>query len=151
MSDEMIGKTVLGRYRIVARLAQGGMGIVYLARAEGAAGFAKPVVVKRVLGHLSGDQKVARLFVREAKILSNLQHPNIVSVVDFGEEDDAYIMVLDYVRAYHLGLWLGFRQERGERFSTTTTVPANETAIVLKLSHPKRGTVHYVRHAAASR
>lgn len=35
-----------------------------------------------------------------------------------------------------------------KRFSTTTTVPAGETAIVLKLSHPKRGTVHYVRHAA---
>src|SRR5688572_26858777 len=117
MADEMIGRTVLGRYRVVARLAQGGMGVVYLARAEGAAGFAKPVVVKRVRGHLSGDQKVTRLFVREAKILSNLQHPNIVSVVDFGEEDDAYIMVLDYVRAYHLGLWLGYRQERGERLS----------------------------------
>lgn len=38
-----------------------------------------------------------------------------------------------------------------KRFSTQTTVPANETAIVLKLSHPKRGTVHYVRHAAPAR
>jgi hypothetical protein len=38
-----------------------------------------------------------------------------------------------------------------KRFSTTTTVPATDTAIVLKLSHPKRGTVHYVRHAAPSR
>jgi hypothetical protein len=38
-----------------------------------------------------------------------------------------------------------------KRFSTTTVVPANETAIVLKLSHPKRGTVHYVRHAAPAR
>jgi hypothetical protein len=38
-----------------------------------------------------------------------------------------------------------------KRFSTTTTVPPGETAIVLKLSHPKRGTVHYVRHAAAPR
>ncbi len=108
----MTGITVLGRYRIVARLAKGGMGIVYLARAEGAAGFAKPVVVKRVLPDLTGDAKMARLFVREAKILANLQHPNIVSVIDFGEEDGAYIMVLDYVRAYHLGLWAGFRSEQ---------------------------------------
>ena len=79
------------------------MGVVYLARAEGAAGFAKPVVVKRVLPGLTGDERMTRLFVREAKILSNMQHPNIVGVTDFGEEDGAHIMVLDYVRAYQLG------------------------------------------------
>ena len=118
--DDMLGATVLGRYRIVARLAQGGMGVVYLARAEGAAGFAKPVVVKRVLPGMTGDERMTRLFVREAKILSNMQHPNIVGVTDFGEEDGAHIMVLDYVRAYQLGLWLTFREEqhqlgKGER------------------------------------
>ena len=112
--DEMIGETVLGRYRIVARVAKGGMGVVYLARAEGAAGFAKPVVVKRVLPDQSDNEQMARLFVREAHILANLQHPNIVSVIDFGEEDGAYIMVLDYVRAYHLGLWWEHRQATGE-------------------------------------
>ena len=111
--DEMIGKSVLGRYRIVARLARGGMGVVYLARAEGAAGFAKPVVVKRVLPDLAGEARMARLFVREAKILSNLQHPNVVTVIDFGEEDGAYIMVLDYVRAYSLGAWWAYLQETG--------------------------------------
>ena len=110
--DDMIGASVLGRYRIVARLAQGGMGVVYLARAEGAAGFAKPVVVKRVLPGMTGDERMTRLFVREAKILSNMQHPNIVGVTDFGEEDGAHIMVLDYVRAYQLGLWLTFRDEQ---------------------------------------
>ena len=111
---------MLGRYRIVARLAQGGMGVVYLARAEGAAGFAKAVVVKRVLADHTGDARMARLFVREAKILSNMQHPNIVGVIDFGEEDGAHILVLEYVRAYQLGLWLAYRQElfqagKGER------------------------------------
>jgi serine/threonine protein kinase len=109
--DEMLGASVLGRYRIVARLAQGGMGVVYLARAEGAAGFAKAVVVKRVLADHTGDERMARLFVREAKILSNMQHPNIVGVIDFGEEDGAHILVLEYVRGYQLGLWLAYRQE----------------------------------------
>jgi serine/threonine-protein kinase len=113
--DEMLGAAVLGRYRVVARLGQGGMGVVYLARAEGAAGFAKPVVVKRVHADLTGNPQTARLFVREAKILANLQHPNVASVIDFGEEAGAYMMVLEYVRAYDLGRWLDFRKERGER------------------------------------
>ncbi len=115
--DPIVGTTVLGRYRIVARLAAGGMGVVYLARAEGAAGFAKPVVVKRVLPNVGDHEQMARLFVREAKILANLQHPGIVGVTDFGEEAGAYLMVLDYVRAYNLGLWLGYRDEKKERRS----------------------------------
>lgn len=123
--DEMIGALVLGRYRIVARLARGGMGVVYLARAEGAAGFAKPVVIKRILPDLTGEARMARLFIREAKILANLQHPNIVSVIDFGEEDGAYIMVLDYIKAYNLDLWWSYLQERGER------VPASEIVHIM--------------------
>jgi serine/threonine protein kinase len=113
--DEMLGAAVLGRYRVVARLGQGGMGVVYLARAEGAAGFAKPVVVKRVLADLTGNPQTARLFVREAKILANLQHPNIVGVLDFGEESGSYMMVLEYVRAYDVGRWLDHRNEHGQR------------------------------------
>jgi serine/threonine-protein kinase len=114
-NDPIVGTTVLGRYRVVARLAAGGMGVVYLARAEGAAGFAKPMVVKRILPEHTRNEDMARLFVREAKILSNLQHPNIVGVTDFGEEGGAYIMVLDYVRAYHLGLWLHHRIHHGQQ------------------------------------
>ncbi|MGB0678210.1 MAG: serine/threonine protein kinase [Polyangiales bacterium] len=103
--DDLIGRSVLGRYRIVHRLARGGMGVVYLARTEGAAGFAKPAVVKRILPDLTGDDTMARMFVREAQILSYLQHPAIVGVLDFGEEDGAYIMVLEYVHGFHLGRW----------------------------------------------
>ena len=80
VEDSVIGQTVLGRYRIVRKLARGGMGAVYLGRTEGAEGFARPVVVKRVLPTLMGDPEIALLFVREARILANLQHPNIVAV-----------------------------------------------------------------------
>jgi len=106
--DELIGSLVLGRYRVVLAFAQGGMGAVYLARVEGSAGFAKPVVVKRVLPHLNQGQDGQAQFIREARILSNLRHPGIVGVTDFGEERGALLMVLDYVHGYNLGQWLKY-------------------------------------------
>ncbi|HEV8247626.1 MAG TPA: protein kinase [Polyangiaceae bacterium] len=104
-ADPMLGRVVLGRYRIVRPLARGGMGVIYLGRVEGAAGFSKPVVVKTVIPHLNEDSKMAGMFVREARILSNLQHTGIVGVVDFGQVGEAYLMVLEYVHGYHLGQW----------------------------------------------
>jgi serine/threonine-protein kinase len=112
---DWVGEVVLGRYRIVRPLAEGGMGIVYLGRVEGAAGFARPVVVKTVIPRLSQDAEVAGMFVREARILSNLQHPGIVGVMDFGEVKGAHVMVLEYVHGFHLGQWmryLGFCRRR---------------------------------------
>ena len=101
---------MLGRYRIVTPLARGGMGIIYLGRLEGAAGFAKPVVIKTVIPDAK-DDKSAQLFAREARIVSNLEHPNIVGVLDFGEADGEYVMVLEYVHGFHLGFWLRYVQE----------------------------------------
>lgn len=120
--DELIGSLVLGRYRIVRPLAQGGMGAVYLARVEGAAGFSKPVVIKRVLPHLNDAKHSKAQFVREARILSNLQHPGIVGVLDFSEEQGALLMVLDYVHGYHVGQWLKYVRETGRQLPWESAV-----------------------------
>lgn len=106
--DEMLHRLLLGRYRVIQPLAMGGMGAVYLGRVEGAAGFAKPVVIKRILPHLTASAEDRAQFVREARILSQLRHPSIVNVVDFGQENGAYLMVLEYVNGYHLGQWLKY-------------------------------------------
>jgi serine/threonine-protein kinase len=106
----MSGRVVLGRYRVVAPLARGGMGIIYLGRLEGAAGFSKPVVIKTVIPD-ARDTRAAQLFAREARIVSNLQHPAIVGVLDFGEVEGEYIMVLEYVHGFHLGNWWRYVQE----------------------------------------
>ncbi|HEX3596762.1 MAG TPA: serine/threonine-protein kinase, partial [Polyangiaceae bacterium] len=103
--SKMQGHLALGRYRIVKQLARGGMGVVYLARTEGAQGFTRPVIVKRILSDLAEDEAAARAFVREARILANLQHPGIVNVIDFNEEQGAYVMVLEYVHGYNLAQW----------------------------------------------
>lgn len=106
--DSIAGRVVLGRYRIIRPLGRGGTGVVYLGRTEGAAGFSKPVVIKRMLPSLVKDPRHAQMLVREARILANLKHTGIVGVVDLGEEDDAYVMVLEYVHGYDLGHWLKY-------------------------------------------
>jgi len=104
------GHQVLGRYRVVQRLAKGGMGVVYLGRLEGAAGFAKPVVIKRIIQDNEDPTESKARFIREAQILSNLQHPGIVGVLDFGEEAEGHAMILEYVHGYDLGRWLKYLQ-----------------------------------------
>jgi serine/threonine-protein kinase len=107
----LTGRVLLGRYRVVRPLARGGMGIVYLARVEGAAGFARPVVVKSVIAAFGAERDGEQLFAREARIVANLQHPGIVAVIDFGKVGESHVMVLEYVHGYHLGQWARYVNE----------------------------------------
>jgi serine/threonine protein kinase len=120
----LTGRLVLGRYRVVRTLARGGMGIVYLGRIEGSAGFAKPVVIKSVASNPGSDSQGTQLFAREARIVSNLQHPNIVAVIDFGKVDGSHVMVLEYVHGYNLGQWLRFLKGKGTRMPVSHAVHA---------------------------
>jgi serine/threonine-protein kinase len=88
------------------------MGVVYLGRVEGAAGFSKAVVVKRIIPDVEDMEESTARFIREAQILSNLQHPGIVGVLDFGQENEGYSMVLEYVHGYDLGRWLKYNQTK---------------------------------------
>ena len=112
--EDLVGRTVLGRYRIVKPLGRGGQGMVYLARGEGAAGFARPTVVKRVLTPFADDPQVLDAFAREARITSQLRHPDIVSVIDFERDGVSYVMVLEYVHGYDMRRWERFvHKQRG--------------------------------------
>ncbi|HEY2365484.1 MAG TPA: serine/threonine-protein kinase, partial [Polyangiaceae bacterium] len=79
------------------RLATGGMAEVYLARRAGPHGFAKQVAVKRILPQLASDPDFVAMFVDEARVTGRLQHPNIVSVFDFGEEGGELFMAMEFV------------------------------------------------------
>lgn len=132
--DPIAGRVVLGRYRIIRPLGRGGTGVVYLGRTEGSAGFSKPVVIKRLLPNLVKDPKHVKMLIREARILANLKHSGIVGVVDLGEEDDAYLMVLEYVHGYDLGHWLKFLRHRSRR------LPID---VVLEISTRVLDALHY--------
>jgi serine/threonine-protein kinase len=133
-TSSLIGTVLLGRYRVVRELAKGGMGVVYLARSEGAIGFVKPVVIKLVLPEHAEDRRFLGMFAREAQILAHLRHPSIATVLEFGEQDGAYVMVLEYVRGYHLGQWTRFLRLKERR------VPAD---IALQLTIDVLDALHH--------
>jgi len=88
----------VGRFKILRRLAQGGMAELFLARADGAVGFAKLVVVKRMLEAFSRQDDLVRMFVDEARLAGRLEHPNIVQVYDFGEELGRFFYAMEFVQ-----------------------------------------------------
>ena len=88
---------VMGRYQLVRRLAAGGMAEVFLARTRGAPEFSKTVVVKRILPNLATNQEFITLFLNEARISAQLQHPNVVQFFDLGEENGQYFLAMEYM------------------------------------------------------
>ena len=70
---------------------------MYEARRPGPRGFAKRVALKRILPQLAMDQRLVRMFCAEARVHAALAHPNLVSVLDFGEAASELYLVLEYV------------------------------------------------------
>lgn len=92
----------LGRYRLERRLGAGGMAEVFLARAEGPSGFEKQVVVKRIRPQLAANKKFVEMFLREARLLARLDHPNIVRIIELDEERGEYFLALEYLEGLSL-------------------------------------------------
>ena len=87
----------VGRYSVLRRLGSGGMADVYLARAEGEAGFERLVALKVMHDELARSPKFVSHFLDEARLAPRLIHPNIVAVTDLGKEGDSYIIAMEYV------------------------------------------------------
>lgn len=92
----------VGRYRVMGRLATGGMSEVYLAQQEGPGGFSKTVVMKVILPHLASDPQFVHMFHNEAKLAALLNHPNVVQIFDFGVEQGVHYMAMEYIDGRNL-------------------------------------------------
>lgn len=92
----------LGRYRLLSRLAVGGMAEIFLAKVEGIGGFEKVVVVKRMIPQYAEDPVLVRMFMDEARLLAKLDHPNITQVHDVGTQGGQYYFAMEFVHGEDL-------------------------------------------------
>src|SRR5574338_609545 len=90
----------LGRYEIRAHLGTGGMGQVYLAQDTGE--LDRTVALKLLPADLAADPKWMRRFIREARTVSSLNHPNVLTVYEFGVHDSTRFMAMEYVEGVTL-------------------------------------------------
>lgn len=103
----------VGPYRIVRRIAVGGMGEIFLAEVEGPY-FARQVVLKRMLPQLAQDTQHVNRFIDEARLMTQLHHGNILSVYELKQDEWGLYMVMEYIPSVDIrtiNLWM---HQRGE-------------------------------------
>ena len=88
--DQMIGRVIANRYKIVAKLGQGGMGSVYMGELVG---IGQRVALKFLNAHLSNDPEIARRFLNEAKSYGRVSHPHAVILHDFGQDEEGTLYI----------------------------------------------------------
>lgn len=91
-----------GKYRLIRKIATGGMGEIFEARHVDQPESKPPVALKRILKHHCKDKRFVRMFFKEAKIITELDHPNLIRVQDFGKEQDQFYMTMEYIEGYNL-------------------------------------------------
>ena len=124
-----------GRYELHRRLGRGGMAEVYLARDQL---LDRPVAVKVLFPALATDAGFVERFRREAQAAANLQHPNIVSVFDWGEANGTYFIVMEYVEGQTLAETL---RDEGRLHPDRAAEITADIAAALGFAH-RNGVVH---------
>ena len=98
--DPYLGKTVAGRYRLEARLGEGGMGVVYRARHVL---IDRVCAIKLIRPDQTGDRTNLSRFEREVQAMATLTHWNTVEVFDYGHaEDGTFYYVMEYLPGMNL-------------------------------------------------
>ena len=102
-----------GKYQLVAVAGEGGMATVYKAVQKGAAGFQRTVAIKHIKPEYRALKNYVDMFIEEARVGSELAHPNIVQVHDFIAEEGSYYLVMEWVDGIDLGHFIRMHREAG--------------------------------------
>ncbi|MBX3162582.1 MAG: serine/threonine protein kinase [Deltaproteobacteria bacterium] len=100
---DLTGHTIDGKYQLLSIAGEGGMATVYKAVVRGAAGFQRTVAVKHIKPEYRALKNYIDMFIEEARVGSELAHPNIVQVHDFCSDAGSYYLVMEWVEGIDLG------------------------------------------------
>lgn len=99
-SDPWVGKVIKGRYRVIEKLGEGGMAVVYLAEQVNVE---RKAALKILHGQYANDQEFVKRFRQEARLAAALNHPNLITVYDFDQADDGSLFIaMEYLRGRNL-------------------------------------------------
>ncbi|HZE72931.1 MAG TPA: protein kinase [Pyrinomonadaceae bacterium] len=108
MSESLLPNSIISHYRIVSRIGAGGMGEVYLAQDTSELG--RNVALKIVPAEVAQNKDRLQRFTQEARTVSNLNHPNILTVYEFGQSDTASFIATEYIDGVTLRQHLSSRR-----------------------------------------
>ncbi len=131
-----IGKLFAGRYRILKSIGRGGMADVYLAKDLILDN--EEVAIKVLRTNYQTDQIAVARFQREARAMAELNHPNIVSIRDIGEEDGQQFLVMEYVDGSDLKKYI---QDHAPLSNNEVVRIMEEVLSAMTLAH-QQGIVH---------
>jgi serine/threonine protein kinase len=97
MAMASIAPEQFGKYQLLDKIAVGGMAELYRAKLTGVEGFEKLIAIKKILPHLSQEKDLVDAFIHEAKLAALLHHENIIQIYDFGCEQEAYFIAMEYL------------------------------------------------------
>jgi len=127
---------VLSRYVILGKLASGGMAEVWLARQRGPSGFNKTLVLKTISSTVGAEPKFLQMFVEEARLVAQLNHPNIVQVFDLDVADGHPFIAMEYLDGRTLAQLLRELKARKERLEPRMAVRmAADVCAALEYAH----------------
>src|SRR3954466_13156656 len=131
----LVGQVFSNRYRIEREIAHGGMAEVYLARDDS---LDRLVALKALFPEFAREPSFVERFRREAQAAANLNHPNVVSVYDWGQEAGTYFIVMEYVEGRSLRELLADQQRLEPQRAVAI---AADIASALAFAH-SNGVVH---------
>jgi len=125
----------LGQYEILREIGRGGMAIVYLARQPS---LGRHVALKVLHPHLAGDTTLVARFQREARTAARLQHPNIITIYEVGQQGGYYFIAMEYLTGQPLSEVI---RRRGALPLRRVIHIAQQVAAALDYAH-SQGFVH---------
>ena len=144
--DQQVNETStiedVNRFRLIRKIAEGGMGAVYEAIQLGAEGFEKRMAIKTILEDYTQNEEFVDMFIGEAKLVADLIHQHIVQIYQLGKWGRHYYIAMEYIHGVNLEEFIERHHQFKKRIPTEICVYiASRVARSLEYAHLKRNAM----------